>query len=561
MTYQGPVAVARWDTSRYRVLPSAALLLAIIALTGHFALFLVGGAEAIRYPFELDYGEGIVWQQALRIASGHAYGSIANYPAIVFHYPPVFHLLSTAAAATLGLDQLAAGRTISIVSTLLIGCLVGLLTFRASSEETGTAAASICAVIGGLIVFTFWPVTGWAPLMRVDMAATAFSLAGVLLGIEALRRPILVHGAALFFVAAVFTKQTMIAAPAATFLTLFLVDPKSARAGFATMVLGGLAVLSVLTWSTDGGFIRHVFLYNINRFEAWRLQWVAKAALVHSFYFAVAAIGMWWRLGDRLPAYRGASLAGIRRKLRAEPADAALFLILAYFTLATAMLITIAKLGSNINYLIEWMCVLAILVGLAMREAAVAITRFSAAERPQSPPFLLSAILPAAVAMQALMLPSIPDPAQQIPIAEIQRLVTLVREARRPVISDDMVILLRAGKEVEWEPAIFAELASKGMWDERPFVGLIRRRHFAFFVTEGDRGDVLFDSRYTPAVAGAIESAYPLERQLAGFTLHLPAAGSWRIASPEKHSSPSTPQPECRPRDCRSPPNETRNSP
>lgn len=527
MTYQSPVAVARWDVSWRRVLPSAALLLAISFLTAHFALFLVDGAKAIRYPFEIDYGEGIVWQQALRIASGHAYGSIAQFPAIVFHYPPGFHLLSTAATAIFGLDQLAAGRTVSIVSTMLIGCFAGLIVFRSHSEETGTAAAAVCGVIGGLIVFTFWPVMVWAPLMRVDMAATAFSLAGVLLGIEALRRPILVHGAALFFVAAVFTKQTMIVAPAATFLTLWLVDPKLARAGLATMVLGGLAVLSVLTWSTHGGFIRHIFLYNINRFEAWRLQWIATATALHSVYFGVAAIGLWWRLRYRLPAYRGASLADIRNKLRAAPADAALFLILAYFTLATAMLITIAKSGSNQNYLIEWLCVLAILVGLAMREAAVsAIGASVAAARQQSPPILLSAILPVAVAVQVVMLPAMPDQTNRGPVADIQKLVTLVREARRPVISDDMVILLRAGKEVEWEPAIFAELASKGIWDERPFVRLIREHHFAFFVTVRDRGDRLFDSRYTPAVADAIESAYPAERHVAGYTLHLPAAGN-----------------------------------
>ena len=527
MTYQGPVAVTRWDVSWHRVLPRAALLLAIIFLTAHFALFLVGGAKAIRYPFEIDYGEGIVWQQALRIASGHAYGSIAHFPAIVFHYPPVFHLLSMAAAAIFGLDQLAAGRTVSIVSTILIGCFAGLIVFRSLSEETGTAAASICAVIGGLIVFTLWPVLLWAPLMRVDMAATAFSLAGVLLGIVALRRPAVIHGAALCFVAAVYTKQTSIVAPAATFLTLLLVCPKVARAGIATAILSGLAVLGALTWWTDGGFIRHIFLYNINRFEAWRLQWVATATALHSVYFGVAAIGLWWRLRDCLPAYRGASLAGIRDRLRAVPADAALFLILVYFTLATAMLITIAKSGSNQNYLIEWLCVLAILVGLAMREAAVAVIGASvAAARPRSPPFLLSAILPVAVAVQVLMLPPMPDQTDRGPIADIQGVVTLVREARRSVISDDMVILLRAGKEVEWEPAIFAELASKGMWDERPFVRLIRNHQFGFFVTVGDRGDWLFDSRYTPAVADAIESAYPSERHLAGYTLHLPAAGS-----------------------------------
>ena len=48
---------------------------------------------------------------------------------------------------------------------------------------------------------------------------------------------------------------------------------------------------------------------------------------------------------------------------------------------------------------------------------------------------------------------------------------------------------------------------------------------FAFLST-GNRGERLFDSRYTPAVADAIQSAHPVERHLAGYTLHLPAAAN-----------------------------------
>ena len=95
----------------------------------------------------------------------------------------------------------------------------------------------------------------------------------------------------------------MIAAPAATFLILLLVHPTLARAGIATMVLGGLAVLGALAWATHGGFIRHVFLYNINRFEMSRLQQIVSVTMLHFFYFAAAAIGLWFRLRDCWPAY------------------------------------------------------------------------------------------------------------------------------------------------------------------------------------------------------------------------------------------------------------------
>ncbi len=522
MTAQLPI-VAAAEGFRHRRLAIAALGIGIAVLAINFVLFVDIGAKAFRYPFEIDYGEGIVWQQALRIASGDAYGSIAQFPAIVFHYPPAYHLISMAAAAVSGLDPLAAGRLVSLVSTVLTGCFAGLIVFRSLRGEASTAAAAICALIGGLVVLTFWPVLAWAPLMRVDMTAAAFSLAGVYLGIAALRKPALVHGAALCFVAAVYTKQTSIVAPAATFITLLLVCPKVARAGIATALLSGSAVMGALLLSTDGGFVRHIFLYNINRFELWRVRWIADTFAMHSLYFGAAAIGAYHHARSRLPAYRHLSLAAARARLAAEPADAALLMILIYFALATAMLVTITKSGSNINYLIEWLCVLAILVGLAIRDAATIVAGpADTVATPRPPTLMMAAVLPAAVALQALILPAMPDQ-RRSRFGEHRDLVKLMREAQRPVISDDMVLLLRAGKPVEWEPAIFAELASGGLWDEKPFVRRIEAREFAFFVTAGDRGHKLFDARYTPAVADAIEASYPVKRRLAGYTLRYPS--------------------------------------
>jgi hypothetical protein len=48
---------------------------------------------------------------------------------------------------------------------------------------------------------------------------------------------------------------------------------------------------------------------------------------------------------------------------------------------------------------------------------------------------------------------------------------------------------------------------------------------YAFFATDGHQGDGdEFDSRYSSAVAAVIARAYPVERHLAGYTLHFPAA-------------------------------------
>ena len=73
-----------------------------------------------------------------------------------------------------------------------------------------------------------------------------------------------------------------------------------------------------------------------------------------------------------------------------------------------------------------------------------------------------------------------------------------------------------------WEPAIFAELATTGRWDERLITNMITAHAFAFVITQGHSGTPLYDSRFTPAVDRAIEQAYPKTKEFGGQTLHFP---------------------------------------
>ena len=68
--------------------------------------------------------------------------------------------------------------------------------------------------------------------------------------------------------------------------------------------------------------------------------------------------------------------------------------------------------------------------------------------------------------------PRLAEGAQSRLIAE--DLIRELRAADHTITSDDMVLLLRAGKEVPWEPAIFAELASLGRMDETLIIDRIR---------------------------------------------------------------------------------------
>ena len=526
MSFEQPIVPA--DVEKIRLRATGALLFAVIAMAFVFQRFLAEGYGAVQFGWQLDYGEGIVWEQMRLMVAGRGYGAIDGLPAIVFHYPPLFHMVTAALAGVTGLDALAVGRSVSIGSTLLIGLFAGLIAAKVVRAEDPSRPPAVCGLVAGLSVFCFAPVLFWAPLMRVDMLSIALSFAGLFVAMSALARPKLIAVSAILFVAAVFTKQTSVVAPAAVFLTFLLLRPRLAwiLAGSCTAI--GLAVLGALVLATDGGFVRHIVLYNANRIDWSRLSSIPAEMSSHSFFIAVVVICVATRLKARLPLYRRTgSFAAVRQRLDAAPGDGFFLLVLVYASLTSLMTLAIAKSGSSVNYFIEWTAVLAILLGIAARDAANAA--FGKAQAPGKRPFPMSILLPVLIGFQALVMAppaSYAELRSAARIAAFEELQAMIRSADRPVISDDMVLLVRSGTAVQWEPAIFAELASTGTWNETPFVGRIRAGQFAFFITDGTRGTRPFDSRYNPAVADAIDAAYPVKRTVAGYTLHLPAGST-----------------------------------
>lgn len=501
-----------------------ALLLLAGLLAWKLGLFCANALWAISYPYELDYGEGIVWQQMREIVAGRGYGPIDGLPDIVFHYPPVYHALTAAIAAAGHFDELATGRSISILATLVSAAFVGLIAAQVLPNNEGLRTRWWCGAIAGLISLAALPVFSWAPLMRVDMLASALTLAGLWVSILALKRPNLIHPAALLFVAAIYTKQTMIAAPAAVFLVLLIRHRRLGVAGLATAIGTGLIALGALAWATDGGFLRHIFLYNINRAAFDQLLGLAGVIARHAVLLGLGGIGA--AVCARHLFGNVSTEGGAADRASPEHRIPMLF-VLTYFAITSAMLITISKVGANINYMIEWIFALSVLAVVPLRN----VVRSVRADGRDGISALPRAIFPLALAAQLMVLPAGSMSSRYEPVrAQFDQLATRIGQADRPVVSDDMVLLLRSGREVVWEPAIFAELASVGRWDERPFVASILQREFAFFVTMGGRGSSPFDERYTPAVADAIERAYPHKAFIADLVLHYPS-------EPEEQSS------------------------
>jgi hypothetical protein len=509
------------DSSRlWQALAAVVLLIVAVLMLRNIGALLAFAGYAPFYPYSLDYGEGIVWQQMRDIMQGVAYGPLGVFPAIVYHYPPVFHLTAAAAAALTGADQLAAGRAVEMISTFASALLVAWLTIQAMGQASSRWITLACGASAALLFLNCNPVIMWAPLMRVDMLSGALGLLGLALAIKAVTRPVWIYAAAVAFVLSVYTKQISIAAPMAAFGVMLLVDWRTALRGLVAATVLGLIVLGALSWMTDGGFARHIFLYNVNRLDLTRLTALADGLTDHLPLLALAAFGLghgWRRLR---PA--GGNLSVTVAALKADPVAFAVVVLTVFLAIKTLMLPTILKSGSSYNYLIEWLSAVAVFSGMAMRPI-LALAAGTVPSRAERIPLLVVALALIALVPKLAVMP-VWSMNQQLSdrAAALAVIVPKIAAASKPVIADDMTLLIRAGRKVQWEPAIAAELAHTGIYDEGAFVRMIEAGAFAFFVTEGKPGDSLFDERYNAPVRAAIKSAYPIEQVVGDFVLHLP---------------------------------------
>jgi hypothetical protein len=521
--------------TRFISLGMLSLLAAVLVWS--FFNWVSGASFTVQYPYQIDYGEGVVWQQALMILRGEGYSDITRLPFVVFHYPPVFHLLSGLFAGALGIEYLAAGRLVSAVSTLGSAVTIGVLIFGAVRTKEGLMPSLLCAFGAALIVFTFAPVKHWSPLMRVDMTALFLSFLGVYFGLQAPERPRYVYVSALFFLLALYTKQTAVAAPLATLLVLMVIRPRLAGAGFITALGFGLLTMLALQLSTDGRFIEHIIYYNINRIDFSLLKNIFKMAFQHLLYICIVIYFMVELFIDLSCKYYDYSwVKTLRTRALSDKLDRLCCFIFVYIFLTTLSLISVAKSGSSNSYFIEWVFAWSIVIGLFLRQLIKYALGSPGSAKGRNPargmvgscrplsrfdyPVMLAVLLYQAWVISP---PSYKKEITDVAHQEQQReLLRRVQDASKPVISDDMVAILNSGKEVVWEAAIFAELTALNLWDEGPFIQMIQSNDFAFFVTGGERGNPVFDSRYNAAVSEAIESAYPRTEPLAGYTIHLP---------------------------------------
>ncbi len=503
-------------------------LLTLAGLLFAFSFYLKYGHEVISFPYEIDYGEGIVWQQALLMLTPNAYGSIEKIPFIVFHYPPLYHFITLCLSEMTAIDFLSAGRIVSISATLIISIIIGNIVSESLPEKTEIRIRITARLLSGLSIFSVLPIFYWSPLGRVDMLAEALTLTGFWLGLKAYQRQRLIYLASALFVAAVYTKQSMIAAPMATFGIMLWLNPKTAFKGISACITGGLIILGIASYLTGGKFIDHVFYYNINTFDFDRLRLLVPLMAEHAGIVMSALIAFSFAIMKFGFIFFTENISQARKKIASEKFLTTLLTISSFFAISTPLLILFAKEGANLNYTIEWFIASVILIGNFVFSSMYSINKNNSNANAFKPIlqiriFLVPILLISHIIFFSKHLASSEwidkSPKRMI---ELNEVCNMIRLASKPVISDEMVLILRCGKSVQWESAIFAQLEKKKLWDPGLLIKKIQSREFSMFITIGVKGDSVFDSRYSPKIAAAIDSAYPAKRRIGGLTIHTP---------------------------------------
>ena len=286
--------------------------------------------------------------------------------------------------------------------------------------------------------------------------------------------------------------------------------------------------LAALEWTTDGGFLRHIVLYNSSPpFSlSAALSLVTRVYLGHVVYLALALAGLlfvWVReiRSSRFlatPKYHDAgNFNAIASFLRESDLRIVLAVSSLWFVLSSIMMVTGGQIGANENHVIETMCVWAIPIGM-LTALTFARAFGRASETNGNIGFVLASLLAVALLFQVRQLGpkqygQLRDPAF---VAASERLVRDVRNAARPVYSEDMVISMRSERGVAVEPPFLQLIFLPGGWEEATaFVRMIEKQQFAFLILQ-------YESMYPADVLSKIRNSYPITERVGPYVVRRP---------------------------------------
>jgi hypothetical protein len=246
----GQPALARppWRQSAPRAARLAAALAGLIAICAYLFIAL----SRLTYPFTVEWLESNSLVEVHRILAGQPLYTAPTVGYVPDGYPPLYFLVSAAAARVLGVSYLPL-RLVSLVSSLACFALLARLVQR----ETGSIAAGTGAA--GVFAATYFATDTWFDVGRVDSLFLALSIGG-LYAARWMRGYPGAIAAGVLLAAAALTKQTGLAEGVAVIAAL-MAGPRrglACVAALAEFTVLGVSTL-VLALTSGGWYVYYVF--------------------------------------------------------------------------------------------------------------------------------------------------------------------------------------------------------------------------------------------------------------------------------------------------------------
>ena len=475
---------------RKLTLSSIIVVLAALVLLWQFsaAIFnyarLAGAALDFRYP--LDYGEGPLLDQTLRLLDGEQIykNDFSAPPYTISNYPPLFLLVQAPFARLFG-PAYWYGRGLSLFSALITAALIGLTLYTLTGSWLGAA-------VGGLLLLSFPYDQYWSLLNRIDTLALVFSWAGIFVVVRYFDRRWGIAVGAAFLIAAIYTRQSYaLAAPAGAFFFL-LGNRRFRKAINLALIVGGvcLGLFLIINLLSSGGFFLNIVSANVNPFF-WDTVKNYFETLSKNTYLLLGLIAA-FLLAERFGQHSRTWV-----------------LALVYLITATASAVTVGKDGSNVNYMYE----LAAALSFAGGAALVWLGRN---------PWVRAGLV-LGLALQVSMLIQwthgdfdgrITDKTDRE--QQVARLFQEVQETDGILLTDEyMGMLPLAGKRIYYQPFEYKMLSEGGLWDDMDFMASIVNHEYSALLLYDPPYWSSYDARWSKRLQSAINASYQVRDRIA----------------------------------------------
>jgi hypothetical protein len=421
------------------------LFLLFSLLFYYLVVYIISAIQNILYPYQIDYGEGYILYFADSLAHGkNIYPDSSTYPFIPALYSPLYSLILSVFVKYFGLSFFA-GRIISFVSALLIGFIIYKIIRLFADYKI--------ALIGALLFFSAPYVNTWTSWIRVDTLGLLFSLTGVYFVLK-YEKSRLIYLSILFFLLAVYTKQSFLITPFVSIIYLFSKNKTLAMKIAIIFLVSVMVPFIILNSITQGQFYSHMIVYQ---------------GLLPQFDLIVKAYSEFLKL--HIIIFILGTIISIYLLITKK------YLLFAlYFFISAITDISVGRPGASANYFLELIAVLSIL-------CAFAFNRFQTQIKQGT---LWGLIILTALVSQLLINAHNPFSSFEKDVQINKDVTNLISSTPGDILSEDAGLVVLNNKTLYIEWFMNTQLSQKGYWDQSNFVSDLKNKRFSLIILRSD---------------------------------------------------------------------------